>query len=145
MLWWIAHIDEIRGWRRKKVIYLMKMNSVTYVEKNQMNWEWLDGIPNSVPMWTRLIGLGSLIQCFNIILLTSFTRVPIKNAIWNRNKVSVDLFSPSFEHSELCLPCANLYETILVLEIQLQFPLVPSWSMPAAGQKDHLQQQNKLL
>lgn len=64
-------------------IHLMKMNSVTYVEKNQINCEWLDGIPNSVPMWTRLTGLGSLIQCFKIILLTSFTKVPIKNAIYN--------------------------------------------------------------
>lgn len=59
------------------------MNSVTYVEKNHISCEWLDGIPNSVPMWTRLIGLGSRIQCFNIILLTSFTKVPIKRAIWN--------------------------------------------------------------
>lgn len=68
-------------------IYLMKMNSVTYVEKNHMNCEWLDGIPYSEPMWTRLTGRGSLIQCFNIILLNSFTSVPIKNAICKLNNV----------------------------------------------------------
>lgn len=68
-----------------KIIYLMNINSVTYVEKNHINCEWLDGIPNSVPMWTRLIGRGSLIQCFNITLLISFTRVPIKNAICPKN------------------------------------------------------------
>lgn len=77
------------GGRFLPITYLMKINSVTYVEKNHINCEWLDGIPNSVPIWTRLTGLGSLIQYFNIILLTSFTNVPIKNAIWKWAKESI--------------------------------------------------------
>lgn len=59
----------------------MKTNNVTYVEKNQMNCEWLEGIPNSSPICIRSIGLGSLNQYFNNLLLISFISVPIKNAI----------------------------------------------------------------
>lgn len=107
------------AWSRN-MIYLMRMNSVTYVEKNQINCEWLDGMPNSVPIWSRFIGLGSLIQCFNIILLTSFTKVPIKNAIWkwHRKKMSHKYLSSSVKISSftkqkiiIYLLCASLYET----------------------------------
>lgn len=61
--------------------YLRNTKSVTYVEKNQMNCEWLDGIPYSSPMCIRSTGRGSCIQCFKNLLHISLTSVPKKNVI----------------------------------------------------------------
>lgn len=66
-------------------LYLKNTNNVTYVEKNQINCEWLDGIPNSSLIYTRSTGRGSWIQCLRILLQHSLHMVPMKNVICKTN------------------------------------------------------------
>lgn len=78
---------------RKCLPYRKITNNVAYIEKNQVNCEWLDGMPYSSPMCIRSIGLGCFSQYFNNLLLISFTSVPPKNAICN-GKYGKHLLSP---------------------------------------------------
>lgn len=57
--------------------------------KNQINCEWLDGMPYSSPMCSRSMGRGSWIQCFNSLLVNSFSNNPKKNVICINGRIGI--------------------------------------------------------